>query len=58
MFSENKALWWQPQTLLNEQSCKIQLGPLLIFLQRKTGEWRLATELLPQTEHQEITDCP
>lgn len=35
MFAENKALWWQPQTLLNEQSCKIQLGPLLIFCNEK-----------------------
>lgn len=54
MFAENQALWWQPQTLLNEQSCKIQLGPLQIFLQRKTGEWRLATELSTQTEYQDF----
>lgn len=54
MFAENQALWWQPQTLLNEQSCKIQLGPLQIFLQRKAGEWRLATELLTQAEHQHV----
>lgn len=51
MFAENGALWWRPQTLLNEQSCRIQLGPLQIFLQRKAGEWRLATELLTQSEH-------
>jgi hypothetical protein len=44
MFGDNKLLWWQPQTLLNDQSCKIRLGPLLIFLQRKSGEWWLATE--------------
>lgn len=50
MFAEQQALWWLPQTLLNEQSCRIQLGPLQIFLQRKAGEWRLATELLTQTE--------
>lgn len=54
MFAENQALWWQPQTLLNEQSCKILLGPLQIFLQRKAGEWRLATELLTQAEHQHV----
>jgi hypothetical protein len=50
MFAEQQALWWLPQTLLHEQSRKIQLGPLQIFLQRKAGEWRLATELLTQTE--------
>ncbi len=54
MFAENKALWWHPQTLLNEHSCKIQLGPLLIFLQRKTGEWQLATELLNHNEHHQL----
>ncbi|RVT48255.1 DUF432 domain-containing protein [Rheinheimera sediminis] len=54
MFAENQALWWQPQTLLNEQSCKILLGPLHIVLQRKTGEWWLATERVPQSEHQHV----
>lgn len=36
--------WWQPQSLEREQCIQFQLGPLILFLQRKAGEWWLCFE--------------
>ncbi|WP_337879572.1 DUF432 domain-containing protein [Rheinheimera sp.] len=50
MWLDSQSPWWQAQTLNHEQIARLQIGPLCLYLQRKTGEWRLHTERLSNPE--------
>ncbi|MFC4655283.1 MULTISPECIES: DUF432 domain-containing protein [Rheinheimera] len=50
MWLDPQSQWWQAQTLNHQQVVRLQIGPLVVYLQRKTGEWWLHTEQLTEPE--------
>jgi len=44
MWLDSHTAWWHPQSLNHDQTVRLQVGPLILYLQRKRGEWWCSTE--------------